>query len=208
MPYGANFLRHTLVWDLPGGETAMSSCAWVKPVDRDYDPPLTDATADELGDRGLGMWGLMLNRYAGGVRYRGSKVSIISPAGLTLATLERFVSPIPGENVSNTLPHEVAVVASLRTSIAGRSARGRMYLPPPAANTLTDQGRLNGDSREDIATAMAAYLGAMPSGLVSVVASATTGFFLDVTQVKVGDVYDAQRRRRNRLNEVWTDEDV
>jgi len=96
------------------------------------------------------------------------------------------------------LPNQVAMVATLLTGLAGRSFRGRMYLPvlaPPSTqavvgdytNTTVDSAAAAVDGLLD--DAEAAYLG--PAVVASPVASALT----PITNIRVDSRCDTQRRR-------------
>lgn len=109
---------------------------------------------------------------------------------------------IAGVAATTPLPQEVAVVATLRTAQPGPSGRGRMFMPPPEAGTVTNQGRLN-------PTAQATFVGAI-TVLLQAMATATHDPILHskgrpdrlITRLDVGDVFDAMRSRRDKLIEA------
>lgn len=108
-----------------------------------------------------------------------------------------------------TMPPQCAIVLTLLTDLAGRSHRGRMYWPA-GGNTVTGEGRLSAAVRGNIATQAAAYLVAAGSAagvdlaMIPVVNSKVLGTTTEVTVLRVGDVIDTQRRRRNRLVEAYS----
>jgi hypothetical protein len=123
---------------------------------------------------------------------------VISTAGLNLGR--------PGTGSGFPLPPEVAVVTSLRTALAGASYRGRMYLPAPRVASNNSTGRLDATAQNDIVVAMAAGMSAVNASTTYgttdvVIYSRLLNTTEVVVQVDVGNVFDAQRRRRNSLAE-------
>lgn len=107
---------------------------------------------------------------------------------------------------SEGLPAQCSVVVSLRTATAGSRARGRMYLPPCAAAALSSAGRLDTAELTNLADAMGSYFGAMSAaGHTPTVFSGVGGVWTDyvITNIRVGNVIDTQRRRRADLAEVY-----
>jgi hypothetical protein len=111
--------------------------------------------------------------------------------------------------VTIRLPNQCAVCVSLGTGQAGRSRRGRIYLPLLALGVAN--GKMASTSPGLIADAMDTLFTAAkdwgydpPSGSGAVViASATLGIATHVTQIRVGDVIDTQRRRRDGIVEAY-----
>lgn len=203
MGYPASFLRLTLRWQLPGGEVANTTCSW-----RSSSPlvSLDPSLAALLSGKADSFWTAVKLQYASQTFYVGSSVSWISPTGVTLARIDAPVAPDAGSGPNNACPNEVACVVSLRTAVAGRRTRGRMYLPPFSTVTLTNQARWLPSVTGAIATAAATMLGSFTSGAETfdaVVASATGSLLTPVIATAVGDVPDAQRRRRDALIESY-----
>lgn len=112
----------------------------------------------------------------------------------------------------HALPAECALVASLETGRAGRSYRGRSYLPGIDATALNANGQVDTTVQGELAVAFA--------DLMSSINIATSGGFPDhhatlgvlslvqsvispITSIKVGNVMDSQRRRRNGSPESY-----
>lgn len=57
---------------------------------------------------------------------------------------ESSAAASPGTGVGNALPEEVALVVTLRTNLAGRAHRGRVYLGGFIVTTCTAQGKATG----------------------------------------------------------------
>lgn len=123
--------------------------------------------------------------------------------GSVIQTLVQSVSRA-GTNVNPPLPGECAICVTFRTAEISRSGRGRWYLPCPANNTLTSTGRLITGNVTAIVTSMSAFFTALQSGLAggnAVVYSKKEAAVNAIVSFDVGDVIDAQRRRRNKLVE-------
>ena len=102
------------------------------------------------------------------------------------------------------LPFQCATVISLLTASATRHGRGRFYLPPLAASTL-DTGKVSSAAITSLDTAWTAFFDSLNTDGVSPVVRNRTGHIsTPVTSARVGDVFDTQRRRRNKLVETYT----
>lgn len=118
-----------------------------------------------------------------------------------------------GTGAVDPLPSEVALVATLRTAQAGRSFRGRVYLPGFDAGSLTATGNATAGTVTDATNFMSEVASALtgegmtlciaqparaaytsPNGTVHAARPAGTA---DVTSQTVRDaVFDSQRRRK------------
>ncbi len=107
----------------------------------------------------------------------------------------------PGTSFDLPLPNQVALVITMRTATPGRRGRGRIYLPGGSVVGLLASGRISTFTRDQFVAAMSNALQL----------TATSGFRpvlftpgqpnRPITTVDAGDVYDTQRRRRNKLVE-------
>lgn len=118
-------------------------------------------------------------------------------AGNKASTIGAYVWPTPKTGgLSNGIPEQCAVVVTLRTVLAGRSHRGRMYLPCTGANLQVD-GQLQSTVVDELAAGWAnAFLqlqvGDIPNVvIVSNVLSTVTPIY----QVKVDSKVDTMRSR-------------
>jgi hypothetical protein len=98
-------------------------------------------------------------------------------------------------------PFQACMVASMRTGLAGRSHRGRAYLPANGQGYGTT-GFFGSTTYDDVAEGFAGILqtvnDAVTPGRV-VVVSQTLTTYADVTSVIVDNRPDIQRRRANKL---------
>lgn len=114
---------------------------------------------------------------------------------------------VAGASSDAGLPAQCSPCVSLTTAIAGSRARGRMFLPPPDTSVLTTSGRMSAQSRTDLVAALDVFFAAMSgNGATCVVVSSVGGVYTtyNVNTIRLGDVLDTQRRRRNSIAEVYT----
>lgn len=112
---------------------------------------------------------------------------------------------IAGVAAGSSLPGDIALVISLRTALATRRGRGRFYLPTPAASQVTTAGRVLADLITDLGASLTAAWAAYNTGVDRPVVYSRTGRTIEnITSYNVGDLYDVQRRRENKLVEART----
>lgn len=120
-------------------------------------------------------------------------------------------APLAGTG-SATKPYQTAVVFSLRTANPGARGRGRVYWPAIGASMDATTLRWNAAQQGTalaafktymaaIGTAMATPLG-FPAGRLVVWSRATPALY-SVNVIAAGDVFDTQRRRRDRAVESY-----
>jgi len=128
-------------------------------------------------------------------------------------TVERQSIPVDSDYVGNGAaykPYPTCVVLSLRTGLPGASFRGRTYWPATGIG-VNEYGR--NASTLDMAQDYAAMLYEIATAAVGFgtaeelrpcVFSRTKDLVTPVTQIRVGDVPDVQRRRRDALAEDYS----
>lgn len=116
-----------------------------------------------------------------------------------------------GTGTAAAVPDQLALVATLRTAIPGRSYRGRAYLPAPNSAQLAGTTGLFGDTFvAGYNTAMATLLtdiktgesGTSTPGVPPVVVSRKLGIMTPITAVEMDNRADVQRSRANRTTGV------
>jgi len=131
-------------------------------------------------------------------------VQITQLTGLQTARLDS-AQVIPGVAAGPPFPADVALVVSLRTVLANRQGRGRFYLPQPAASQVTATGRVLADLITDLGSSLQAAWAAYNTGVDRPVVYSRTGRTIEnITSFNIGDLYDVQRRRENKLIEGRT----
>lgn len=128
---------------------------------------------------------------------------ITESTGLQTQLAEDAVSHA-GTATGNALPADVAITVSLRTDLANRSGRGRFYLPQPAASTSTAAGRIAPATLTTLVGALENAWSTYGGWGQPVVYSRTMRATQTITSFNVGDLYDTQRRRENKLPESRT----
>lgn len=95
-------------------------------------------------------------------------------------------------------PPQVALCLTLKTGFAGRANRGRMYLPATGGALVPTGGNLT-----TVCTAIATLIGGISSDFSSTLGTAVGPVVGDahhlIVSVKTDNVYDTQRRRRNKI---------
>lgn len=128
-----------------------------------------------------------------------------------------FTGTLPTGGGSNAmLPPQDSVVVSHRTRQTGRKGRGRMYLPPSEPSILDADGKVQNSFTAAMAAAQVtlleglAFTGSGPD--IWHVRPVVTGKpFTDygvIFDVACGNIVDTQRRRRNRLTEIYAEAPV
>ena|SRR5664279_2186552 len=141
---------------------------------------------------------------------------VFSGGGAPRKAVAEFIAAVPGSETANMMPPEVSIAMSLQTPQAGRRGRGRMFLPPTGVGNVGTDGFLTGGLTTSIALAGVALMEGLSVTSLSpgdphvrpiVTGSPWTRYGV-VTSVNVGDVFDAQRRRRRQLLETRHSEDT
>lgn len=147
----------------------------------------------------------------------GVKVAQLNTDGTTVADSVRYFDasqPYAGNSTTTSFPPQIALVATLMTGTArGLGAKGRMYLPGVQAS-LDGNAKISSTDRGNIATNLAAMFSGInadadvPGSVITAsfgrVSPATAGVNVPIVSVRVGNVYDTQRRRRNALVESYS----
>jgi hypothetical protein len=143
------------------------------------------------------------SKVTAGVVFNRVSTGLINPAGGGQTELAEATVNIPGTAAGNSLPPIVALVVSLRTALANRRGRGRLYLPPLASSSLTTLGKVSTTTVTDINTALTtAWTGYNTGTDRPVVYSRTSGTFQNITSFNIGDLFDTQRRRDSAVAET------
>ena len=119
-------------------------------------------------------------------------------------------------SVDPLMPPQIAVVLSLRSTTPGSRGRGRLYWPGLGAQVDKSTLRLSQPTAASVASTAATYLDGIATALKNALApvpslidydlcvvSPTTGTRTRIARIEVGNVLDVQRRRRDRLAEVY-----
>lgn len=111
----------------------------------------------------------------------------------------RATLALVGTGTDEPLPPQCAMGVSLRTNRPTRAGRGRFYLPSPVTTTVIDQ-RLDSAAQNDVLHGAVAMLRHMAGLSWTPIIFHRGGQDPDeIVSVDVSDVFDTQRRRRNKL---------
>jgi hypothetical protein len=196
------FYRGTVKGHLEGGEIFNFTMHFSAPIDQ------AATGAAELADAVTLMWN--------GTNSPAGNITALYPAAIGVDSVVMDELNDSGRNVSQgrtplalvgtgtdePLPPQCAMVVSLRSNTPTRSGRGRFYLPSPVVTTVIDQ-RLDSAAQTDVLNGALAMLNHM-AGLdfTPVIYHRFDPTVTEVVSIDVGDVFDTQRRRRNKLVET------
>lgn len=210
--------RVTMIGDCFGGQEEWNTGFYLgdPAADLAVDPSLAEATAIATA------WQTFFTAANAGISndYRtiGVKVARVNTAGAVDSALTQFYNyptAITGNNSGANFPPQISLVATLATIKArGHGSKGRMYLPG-VMHSVDASGRIETANAVFVINLLKTFLDAvnahadvpgkvvLNSAEVSGVPfrAATIG---NILSLKVGNVYDTQRRRRNQLQESYS----
>jgi len=118
---------------------------------------------------------------------------------------------VAGTSSNPALPPNVAMCVSLLTGAPGRSKRGRLYMPAPQRDIVATGGLIPAVTQTTLATFWRETLEGINGGTLGfecVVYSRALSASRRITQVRVGQVFDSQERRRRSLVDTGVSLDV
>ena len=180
---------------------------------------------DYLNDQvapALDTW-LATSGFSDGIRMTWAKIFAIGDNGNALPPviysqgspiLLEWTSAYPtGDDGANLLPLQNSIVVSHRSQQTGRRGRGRIFRAGVSTNSNDAHGRIGSTYVTNMLNAQVALLealsinAALPSTaahvIPAVIGSPWTQYGT-ITQVRVGDRMDTQRRRRDQLAETYS----
>lgn len=217
MVYAHKITRVTLSGTMFGGVEEWSTGFFLGEENADATEP-TQAAADQIRDAWATFFtaggSLVSNNYA----FTQVKMASIGSDGHTISSSVKYSYPgsaVVGSTASNTHPPQCAVVVTLLSDRPrGKASKGRMYLPGFSGNIM-DNGKIDSPDVNSIAENLKTFFDSMTndadipdelilaakwSGPLNVIPAQNDY----VETIRVGDVVDTQRRRRNGLAEVYT----
>jgi hypothetical protein len=138
-----------------------------------------------------------------GANFKGFGIRELPVMGIPLpAPAYDNTAALPGTITGNMLPHQVAGLLSLRTAFAGRSGRGRLYMPFPT----TSCSGLNGTILPAYSTPLGVFAALVPATvtvtgaggnavLTPVLVNRKTAVWKVINNVLVSSNFATQRRR-------------
>lgn len=217
MPYAHDVVRVTISGTAFGGAEIWSTGFYMGALAGNAPDP-TLAWAEQIRTH----WTTFFTATGAGAFPTSHSTTAIKLSKLSAATGKAILDKTVYANVQNPItgatgvfnPPQTALVATLlSTKARGLAAKGRMYLPPAASGVGTN-GRIATTVRDAIATNLKTFFdaingqGDVPSLLILASQGRTPPLVggpenAVMTSLRVGDVYDTQRRRRNGLAESF-----
>lgn len=206
MPYAAEHLLFTTSGLTASGETW--SCGLRT---RGFITSGLDDKAEQVAERWATLIATPGATFGVGTTVTNVTARRINPSGVTIEQAEASPNAPASGSGGPILPPQCSVVVTLLTDRPGRTGKGRIYLPAlgSAASTI---GRIGATQRTAILNGMAALITGINSDLAGgssgdtariAVQSQAALVASDVVAVRVGDVFDTQRRRRADLVENY-----
>lgn len=175
-----------------------------------------NADAAMQADLGDDVWtflnAIKANLYSG-FRWTHVKIAPILADGSYGApsAVYTFTTPLAGTDGTGSLPPEVAIAISLRAPIIGRRGRGRIYIPGLGKSaTIASDGTVASSCATGLRDAMSTLVtnledipGTELYGPCVAVFSAGAANAVRPSQVRVGNHFDAQRRRQHQVVETY-----
>lgn len=222
MPYLHRVTRVTLSGLFLGGLEEWSTGFYMGNETADADLP-TQQLADDIRNAFQTFFTAPTSEISSAWNFDTVKVSSVGTDGKSNAadTVFSTVTALKQGAQSNVYPPQISLVATMTSPLArGVGSKGRMYLPGVAKPFGMD-GKIPGANVSAIATNLKTFFTAVnaSSATNNVVVLASQGSLnadgtpkvggsapitKAVTGLKVGNVYDTQRRRRNGLQENYT----
>jgi len=176
-----------------------------------------NADATNQADLGDDVWSFLngiKDRNHPQFRWTHVKIAPIAEDGSYAApsAIYQFTTPIVGTGTGSIAPPQVAIAMSLRAGIIGRRGRGRMYLPGLAISSTFDTvGKVSSATISDLISNLQTLVtnvenlpGTEEYTYVVSVMSAGSATAVRPSEVRVGDIFDTQRRRTSQEPEVYT----
>lgn len=208
--YANRFHKATIMGEMFGGtELWTTSFAIGNETGGDQANAPTDAEALAISNAWNAIWTPVANGFSSAFKFVGVKVSMVRADGTSDPAESKFhYRPVPvAGGAGPTNPAQIALAATLQTAIArGRASKGRMFLPGVGFSVGAD-GKITPAQATVLAGQMKQFFDAVNAhadvpGEVVLNSAEVTGVpfkaaaMNKVVSVKVGTVYDTQRRRR------------
>lgn len=208
------YTRISLQGTLPSGEVWSINPAFIGNFDTS--PPTTDDLqewAEDVAALSVAATyiGNLKNLLSENTALTNVRAALYDDEGHLAAYADAPVAGFTGTG-EQTAPSTTAVALSLYSAVAGRSTRGRLFVPALAIPLDGDTGRIPIASCSLFAGEMASWMTAIqdssPASWEAVLGvwSKKLGTGIQVTSIRCGDVPDSMRRRKDALDEaraIW-----
>lgn len=216
MAYPHRVARVTLSGDMFGGQEIWSTGFFMGFENSDAPAPTEQGAAD-IAAAWSTFWSASTSGVSSRYFFKMCKVQTMGVDGKAIADTAVYHQPataVAGGAGTSVLPPQIALVATLANSLPrGLATKGRMFLP--GINfTIAADGHIGTLEVGQVATNLQTFFNSIFQDADTpgnpVLASLGNslqlrpGAIRNVTQIRVGNVYDTQRRRRNALTESYT----
>jgi hypothetical protein len=113
-----------------------------------------------------------------------------------------------GTSVGKAVSPRDCLVVGLRTPLPTRAGRGRMFLPSPSADHYTAEGEFITGELNTLCDEFAAALATMRGIVQPVIAHRATRTTTPITRVTIGNIAGIQRRRTNKVTQIYSHQGV
>lgn len=221
MPYAHNVNRVTIFGSCFGGQEIWSTGFYMASPGADAPIP-SEASAVAIKDAWGTFFGAGANMFGYLWKSEGVKIAHLDKVtGKTSGVpVTSYYSTAPqGASTGIGFPPQISVVATLLADNGkGFGGKGRMYLPG-IQQGLDATGRIGSPFNQTLATNLAAMFASInasfdaPGVVVNASQGKDTGLATGmvnrpVTHIRVGNVYDTQRRRRNGFTEIYATDEI
>jgi hypothetical protein len=221
-PHAHRVTRCSILGTMFGGAEEWSTGFYIGGTAGDAALP-DQATADMIAAAWRTYFTNAASGFSGNYTTQTVKLASIGTDGKSNAadTIYSNLAPAAvGANNNGAFPPQIALVATLASTTArGVGAKGRMYLPG-IFQPVDATGHISSTAQGNMLAQLVTFLRAVNSGLgnfESIILASHGSVNADgtpkvggrapintvVTSVKLGNVFDTQRRRRNALREVY-----
>jgi hypothetical protein len=222
-PFAYKVNRVTISGDCFNGAEVWSTGFYFGYTNADAADPA--GTADDIAGYWSTFFTTAANKVGSAYRTLQVKVAQLGTDGKTdLDSIDYYdyPSPVVGVTATSVLPPQISLAATLSSDVQrGLGAKGRMYLPGVWDSVSTSTGKLGTTTPTNVSLNLKTMFDAInsdtdipgevilashghkttiiPGGDIVYISPINT----KVTGLRVGDVFDTQRRRRNDLPEVY-----
>lgn len=208
--------RVTLSGNMFGGAEIWSTGFYLGHDLTDHSPIIAEGL-DNIGTAWQTFFTNPTSSIPAGYTFTTLKIASINLDGHTVADSALYWSPasaVVGGAGGTPLPPQISLVATLAAAEPrGLATKGRMFLPGINAAVGTD-GHISATIIGNISTNLKTFFDAIhndadtPGNLMLASVGRgplhTDGAIRPAVQIRMGNVYDTQRRRRNALTEAYT----
>jgi hypothetical protein len=217
MPYAHKVTRYTISGTCLGGSEIWTTSFFAGLEGADAVPPVANSPA-QVAAAWSTFFTAVGSKFSGSYKTTEVKAAYLNVDGKTdLAHVEHYAYPTPISGFGSTSSHppQITLVATLASTLPrGIASKGRMFLPGHYT-PIDATGHVPAADVTSLLTNFRTFINACNSsadlgGVVMLASRGRTGLFAGtgvnkaVASVKIGNVYDTQRRRRDNLVESYS----